>query len=96
MTGRDGESHLHGGYSIFHLDSLLIVQYDDKRWAWAIGGGVLVGGRDISGWRSIIFIGDIVNTDIIDAFMYVLSEIYTEREGSEKMLEELDVEEHGM
>jgi hypothetical protein len=40
VRARDGESHLHGGYRIFHLHSLLIVQYNDRRLTWAIRGCV--------------------------------------------------------
>ena len=38
---------------------------------------MLVGGRDIGGWRSTISIGAIV-VGMIDAFMYALDKICTE------------------
>jgi len=35
-SGGSGGSHLHGGYRICHLRSLVIAQCDDRQWTWTI------------------------------------------------------------
>jgi hypothetical protein len=54
-----------------------------------LSGGVLEPGRDIGGWYWTISVGAIVNVEMIDASLYVKTNIYRARRFG-KMLEELD------